>query len=307
MSILFLLLVPACSIKNISLISEDLGKMGISKAAEKEFKVSETSPEIKQETKRVKKTSRRKNKFSFRKENKGKLPFRIGETLRFSATFWGLEGGTLYLNVLPTKHIRGREALHIRARIISSPLLGLFYRMDNTMETLMDREGLFSHRFHLKQDESKKKVDQIEFFDQEKHLIHYWKKQVHREKGFKLRQFTKKTKDYVQDTLSVMYYVRTLDLKVGEKHKFPVVSNGKTWDISVNVLRKEEIETTVGTFPAIALDMEAYFEGKLEKKKETLLWLSDDTNRYILQMEIKIKIGRLTAYLEEILHGTRSI
>ena len=98
----------------------------------------------------------------------------MGERHVFEITYFGMVAGDFTLDVLPHKRINGRQVYHVRGHALSSNLFSLFYRIDDIVETYFDYEGLFSHRFHLKLDETKQTRDSLELNDSEKKQTFFW-------------------------------------------------------------------------------------------------------------------------------------
>ncbi|MGA7826147.1 MAG: DUF3108 domain-containing protein [Geobacteraceae bacterium] len=99
------------------------------------------------------------------------------------------------------------------------------------------------------------------------------------------------------DTLSSFYFVRTLKLEVGKSVFLTILDNTKTWNVEVQVLRKEKIETSLGTFNTIVIKPLMQSEGIMDRKGDMLIWLTDDSRLLPVKMKTKVKIGSVTATL----------
>ena len=99
------------------------------------------------------------------------------------------------------------------------------------------------------------------------------------------------------DTLSSFYFVRTLNLEVGKSVFLTILDNKKIWKVEVQVLRKEKIKTSLGTFDTIVIKPLMQSEGIIDKKGEMLIWLTDDKRLLPVKMKTKVKIGSVTATL----------
>jgi hypothetical protein len=106
---------------------------------------------------------------------------------------------------------------------------------------------------------------------------------------------------HVQDALSSLYYLRTLeDLSVGKKIVIGIHDGGKNWDVEVHVLGKEKVTTPVGEFPAIKIKTYPKYEGVFMHKGEIYMWLTDDSRRIPVLMKSTISIGSIVATLTEL-------
>ncbi|MDR3092543.1 MAG: HAD-IIIA family hydrolase [Endomicrobium sp.] len=106
--------------------------------------------------------------------------------------------------------------------------------------------------------------------------------------------------EYVQDILTALYYIRTLDLKVGVECVLDGCYGYSMWFSAVKVLRKEAIETKLGKFncfvvePLMRKDADA---ADLISSRVTV-WLTDDKRRIPVYMELGSPIGLLNVVLE---------
>ncbi len=231
-------------------------------------------------------------------------PMWLGEQHVFSITYFGMAAGELTLDVLPYKMLNSRKAYHIRATAVSSTVFSLFYRLNDTVETFMDYEGLFSHRFHLVLDETKQTRDSLELNDSERGETYYWNRWNHVERGLTESKEFKPMTPFSQDSLSALMYLRLVPLPDGAVITFPVMSEGRGWEAVVTVLRREVIQTPFGRVRTVVVKPETKYQGVLKKSGDSFLWLTDDDRRFIVRLEAKVKIGTVVATLKEVKKGT---
>jgi hypothetical protein len=72
-----------------------------------------------------------------------KDPIWVGEKLSYSITYLGLLAADLDVEVKPFKLLNDRKVYHIHAVATTSPVFGLFYRVNDSIETFIDYEGIF--------------------------------------------------------------------------------------------------------------------------------------------------------------------
>lgn len=232
-------------------------------------------------------------------------PIWLGEEHVFDITYFGMGAGEFKLRVEPYKVINERKVYHVRGEAKSSSVFNLFYRVNDSLETFFDYEGLFSHRFHLVLDESKQTRDSLELYDSEKKETYYWNRWNHYKKGYTETKKFSPIPAFAQDSLSALYYLRTLPLKDGAVYTFPVVSEGKHWEAVVTVIGREQMETPMGRVRTIKVKPETKFKGVLQKKGDSYIWLTDDERRYVVRIEAKVKIGTVVGDLKRIEPGIR--
>jgi hypothetical protein len=236
-----------------------------------------------------------------------KEPIWVGEKLVFDITYFGMSAGDFTLNALPLKAIDNRKVYHIKGTALSSSVFNLFYRLNDTVETFIDYEGIFSHRFHIILDETKQSRDSLELYDQEKKQTFYWNRWNHKDRGYSETKEYDPITPFAQDSLSAMYYLRTVPLPDGAVVEVPVVSEGHEWTAVVTVLRREEMKTPLGKVRTIVLKPETKYQGILKKQGDSFLWLTDDDRRVPVRLEAKVRIGTVVANLKGFEPGTAPV
>lgn len=233
-----------------------------------------------------------------------KSPTWLSESEVFEISYFGVVAGILTLDVLPFKTIAERKVYHTKITAISSKIFSLFYRVNDTIESFFDYEGLFSHRFHVVLDETKQYRDALELNDSQKEQTYYWNRWNHRDRGYTESKDYQPIPAFPQDSLSSFFYLRSLRLATGDFITFPVVSEGKYWYAEVTVLRREEMDTPLGRKTCIVLKPETRYQGMLQKRGDSFVWLTDDDRRFLVRMEAKVRVGTLVAKLTDVKLGT---
>ncbi len=225
--------------------------------------------------------------------------FKVGEHYSFDITYFGATAGIMEMDILPNVTVNGRDCYHVQARARTAPVFDLFYRLNDVAESYLDSSALLSHKFSLKLDESLQQREVLELYDQKAKKVYFWSKLDHKKKGKSQEQFESPISEFTQDSISAFYYLRTLPLEVGKVYPFPLVLNGRLTNVQVTVVRKEELNTKIGTFPTIVVKPEAVIEGVLKSAGDSFIWISDDAERRILKIDAKIKVGKVIGYLRE--------
>jgi hypothetical protein len=76
-------------------------------------------------------------------------------------------------------------------------------------------------------------------------------------------------------------------------------SNGRTYDVEVQILRRERVEAYWGPVNALVVRPLMRFEDVLRQKGEVLIWVTDDERRLPVRMKTAIKVGSIEATLIE--------
>jgi hypothetical protein len=219
-------------------------------------------------------------------------PFFVGEELSFEVRWMGLLAGNAQMAVSGQVSLDGHEVYHIRSLAESSPLFSLFYYVRDRGETFVDVHSLSPWYFHLDQHEGSRAVQQTVTFDQQRGVaIHTKNQEAPQEVKVPLG---------VHDSLSSFYVLRTLPLRVGESIHLHTFANGKTYDVEVQILRREKVEAYWGPVDALVVRPLMRFQEILRQKGEVLIWVTDDDRRLPLRMRTAVKVGSIEATLIDV-------
>ena len=230
------------------------------------------------------------------------MPFDVGERLSYDLRYIGVTAATFQTEVLPLKQIGERKVYPLRAIAKTLSLFELVYRVDDTMNSFWDYDGLYSHRFTMDLDESKQTRKVIELYDYEKNQSLYWNRVDHVEKGFKEQKENYTIKPLSQDPLSSLFFLRVAPLPVapGSEYRIPIVMDGKPWESVIRYLRTETIYAGGKNREARVYHLDNYEQGEL-KNRDNTVWISTDEHRYLLRVETKVKVGSFAVALDKIL------
>ena len=211
------------------------------------------------------------------------------EKLVYDVSWTGIKAGTT-VQELSTK---GNE-LHIVTTTRSTPWLDTFFRVEDRAESVVvrgsgDRFG--SPRFFRnKISEGKHRRLKETIFDQQK-------LKVESKDLLNKTQHTDDISATTYDPLSIVYYVRTLDLVPGRSLFVDIYDWKKLWNTEVKVLRREEIETPVGRFKTIVVQPLMKADGFFARTGDVKVWLTDDALKIPVMVSTKVKIGKIKAVL----------
>jgi Protein of unknown function (DUF3108) len=222
------------------------------------------------------------------------MPFYVGEKLVFEVRWMGLLAGNASMAVSGQLTRDGHDVYHIRSLAESSPFFSLFYNVRDMGETFVDVRELYPWYFHLDQREGSRALQRTVAFDQQRGVAIHTKNQEPPQEV--------KVPVGVQDSLSSFYILRTLPLHVGQSIHLNTFSNGKTYDVEVQILRREKVEAYWGPVDALVVRPLMRFQEILRQKGEVLIWVTDDDRRLPIRMTTAIKVGSIEATLIDVKH-----
>jgi Protein of unknown function (DUF3108) len=220
------------------------------------------------------------------------MPFFVGEELRFEVRWMGLLAGNASMAVSGQVTKDGRDVYHIQSLAESSPFFSLFYPVRDIGEAFIDVRELYPWYFRLDQREGSRIAQRTVTFDQQRGIAIYTKNQ-------EIPQEVKVPVG-VHDSLSSFYILRTLPLRVGQSIHLNTFSNGKTYDVEVQILRREKVEAYWGTVDTLVVQPLMRFQEILRQKGDVLIWVTDDARRLPIRMKTAIKVGSIEATLIDV-------
>jgi hypothetical protein len=210
--------------------------------------------------------------------------FGVGERLDFSIGYGLIDAGTATMEVLDVVDVHGRPVYQIKTTATSNRFFDSFYKVRDTMLSLVDVEGLFTWRYEKHQHEGDYRRNQVVVFEQDRGLAWDGKDTVD-------------IPQYVQDVLSAFYYVRAQDLQVGDTLVLPSMADRKTYELEVIVHGREEIRTPAGTFECLKVEPLLQAAGLFRHEGKITVWLTDDRLHMPVLMRSRVVIGSIHAEL----------
>lgn len=214
------------------------------------------------------------------------LPFKVGERLEFSVKWGNISAGTVTMSVQDLIDYQGKQVYQMVVTAESNRAFSVFYRVHDVLESLVDAEKLFTRRYWTKQEEGNYKQERMYEFDHENNNVLYKDRRYHIRYG-------------IQDEISAVYYVRTLDVHVGTPVYVDVFAKRQNWQVKCAVLKRETLSVPAGEFTAILIEPELQFDG-LMKKGKFQIWLTDDEHRMPVKVQTHVAIiGSISLQLEK--------
>jgi hypothetical protein len=167
------------------------------------------------------------------------------------------------------------------------------FRVHDEIETVVSRADFSTLRYTKRLDEQDDKIVEV----------------TNVENGVATRK-RKKIKQVhvprlVYDPISVIYYLRTVDLSPGKSHELTVLADGKVYNVHAHVIRRETLQTPAGTFKTVMVEPEME-SGGAKREEQLFIWYSDDERRIPVRIRTEIKVGAITATLKAVTAGAAS-
>lgn len=214
-------------------------------------------------------------------------PF-VGETLRFTMTIMGVTGGELTLTAKASE-LGGKKVYKLEMSALSNEVLSRVFLVRDYLASWVEPQSLRSLRFEKHTVEGKRVRDDLIEFS--------WDQGIARRNGNVISSLP----DPTFDSLSSVYYLRTLDLSGTTAPVELNVLSRKLHLLTIHVQGRETVTTPAGTFRTIRVEPRSSGGGGLiGKGKNLVLWLTDDERRMPVQIRSKLKVGTLVGKLKAV-------
>lgn len=214
-------------------------------------------------------------------------PFSVGERIEYSTWFNFVKGGMSSLEVVSFDSLNGIPVYHVRSVTESNSFFDRFYKVRDKMDSWIDVGGLYSREFKKSLREG-----------------HYRKKYSVRFDYHQMRAISQSDtisiNGIIHDGLSIFYYVRALDLSVGDVIDLNYFDNDKLRPFKIKVENKENIKVPAGEIECYVLTPFSE-KGKLFKNKNLVtIYLSTDEKRIPVMISSEARFGSMILKLESI-------
>ncbi len=210
-------------------------------------------------------------------------PFKVGETLRYTATLGYLPIGEASLSVTGLARERGAETFVLAAAGEGGPPgLGVTYQLTSWVGT----EQFTSRKFY-------RRITQAGRVTDEKFLIMPDSGRV-RQEG---RPEVWGTTAEPLDELAFLYFLRTIPLQVGRSYAWSRYFYTAYNPVRAQVLRRESLNLPDGrSVPCFVVRLSA-------RNAASEVWLSDDAARLPVQLRGQLPFGQVTLRLADVQPG----
>jgi hypothetical protein len=211
-------------------------------------------------------------------------PFNIGEKLNYSLQFNFIKMGRGYLLVDEDEAVNDTPAHHVTFYAKTSKFADRIFKVRDKVDIWLDQQDLTTLKVLKQIQEGDYKKNFYTVIDYENSIAI-------------TNNDTIPLDGRVRDPYSLLFYLRTIPLEVGQILDFTTFDRKKTTDFQVMVAGKETIKTPAGTFTCKII--KPFREGKslLKNSGDMMIWFSDDAQCIPVQIQIKLKFGSMLLQL----------
>lgn len=208
-------------------------------------------------------------------------------------------GGKMSFAIKEDAYLEGERAFHFQAETETEGMFHKFYPFRAKIESFVSRKDFLPLRYQYSSwtpDETRLEVTSFPRGQpQGQYHLEQYKKGVRKEKDE-----TFNVGVFFQDPFSVLYYIRTQELNVGDRIEIPLSVDRKNYKILVKVLRRTRIKAAGKTWDAFILEPGLSLEGMPFKTGSLWIWVSADKDRIPLYFSGRAVLGVISATLVKI-------
>ncbi len=214
--------------------------------------------------------------------------FEAGETLDFTLSWLKISAGSVRMTVGPAQSA-GKTSITSVAE--STSAFAKIYRVRDQLESTVTRDNFSTVYYRKRLREGSRRKDEVTVINPSRGIA------------------TRKGRDTIVptpvfDPLSIIFYLRTLDLTVGHTYRLPVFADGKLYTLEADVTGRERIDTDLGRFDAVVVVPRSRVGGIFRDEDNGLtIWYSADARHLPLRIRSEVKFGTITATLRKVRAG----
>jgi hypothetical protein len=227
----------------------------------------------------------------------GAPPFVPGETLTYDVTWSIFPAGQVSATLARAKGSQ-REAYEVVTKARSQGFVSVLYNIDNEFHSLFDPQTLCSIQIHKKINEGRRHRDTRIVFDRARKLA-ILDEHDPTKPDAPPKHAENDIPECVEDVVTAFYYLRRKPLRVGDQIRLPINDGAKTYDVTVEVQAREQIQTPLGARAAFRVEPKV-FGGLYKRSGRMLIWFSDDAQRLPLRIKASVSMGAITGTLKSV-------
>ena len=218
--------------------------------------------------------------------------FQVGESLQYIVRYGRIIAGRTRLSIPEIIDYKGYPSYRVVSEAWSNPFFSRFYKVEDRLESLVDVNGVFSWRYEKHLREGKYKKDAVYLHDQVNRLAY-------------AENDTLEIPPFVQDVLSILYYVRTFDLAPGDTVVVDNIDQDKVYPLNIVVHKRERVKVKAGKFDCLVVEPFLRTPGLFQQKGKIIVHLSDDRRKIPVKITTFIylkgfSLGAIVAELEKV-------
>jgi len=197
-------------------------------------------------------------------------------------------------NALPGR----RGGWEVKLRVESVGLVSKLFKVEDEYFAILN-QGLCVQSSQLTTHEANRQRDTRATFDPESKKATYLERD--RVKNTTLLAQEIEIPPCVHDVVGGLYFLRTLNVDVGQAVQVPVSDGKKAVMARVEAQQREEVKTPAGTFKTIRYELFLFNDVLYRRFGHLYIWVTDDARKLPVQIRVRLQlaIGTITLMLDK--------
>jgi hypothetical protein len=215
------------------------------------------------------------------------VPFKVGESLNYKASFSGIDAATGRLEVLGIEMINNVSTYHVRFSANTHGVANFLFPISDVIDLWLDENSLAPIR--VKKDISEGKYEKKSESD------------LSQDQGFAIvRNDTISMGMGTHSPYSLFYFFRNKNLSKIDGEIFSTIEGKKITPLKMKVTDEIKIRVPIGEFNCTKVTPMRIDKKKFKNEATMSIWFSNDEHRYPVQIWLKMKFGAFVLKLDEI-------
>ena len=215
------------------------------------------------------------------------VPFKVGESLNYKASFSGIDAATGRLEVLGIETINNVSTYHVRFSANTHGFANYLFQIRDVIDLWLDENSLVPIRV-------KKNISERNY--EEKSVSNLSQNQ-----GFAIvRNDTISMGMGTHSPYSLFYFFRNKNLSKIDGEIFSTIEGKKITPLKMKVTEGINISVPLGDFNCTKVTQTRIDKKKFKNEATMSIWFSNDEHRYPVQIWLKMKFGAFVLKLDKI-------
>lgn len=216
----------------------------------------------------------------------------VGEQLTYQLSYGIFNAGVSTMEVMKVDTTHGHVTYHLQSRTRTNSFLDTFYKVRDEVNSWVDTSTFASVRFEKSLHEGKYRKDYAVWFNYQEMT------------AYSSSDTTVQIPGHMQDVLSLFYYLRSLNLSVGDTVRMSNYDNDKISPFLLAVNGIEKVRVPAGTFECLAVEPFSESDFLFKYEGNLRIWLTDDERKIPVMMKSKANFGSMVLKLQRYEAGT---
>jgi len=215
------------------------------------------------------------------------VPFKVGESLNYKASFAGIDAATGRLEILGIETINNVSTYHVQFSANTHGVANLLFPIQDVVDLWLDKNSLVPIRVKKNISEGKYKKKSESNLSQNQ--------------GFAIiRNDTISMEEGTHSPYSLFYFFRNKNLSKIDGKIFSTIEGKKITQLKMKVAENINIVVPGGDFNCTKVTPMRIDKKKFKNEATMSIWFSNDKHRYPVKIWIKMKFGAFVLKLDEI-------